>query len=228
MTGPASGAHDPRIINDPEYRRSYYHYLQQGAPPDEAARRAYEWTRQHLTNAPAAAPGVARKTNHVVVGVVVAVLGICGLGGIGAALSGGGDQDTASVETPIASSVSTSPSPSPTPSPTTEAPTVPPTVPPAAPTLAPAPTTAAPAPPPPTRRAPQVAPTTRRPAAPAPAPAPACNPAYPDECLRDGIGDYDCEGGSGNGPNYVSGPIRVLPPDPFDLDRDSDGLGCVS
>jgi hypothetical protein len=224
MTGPASGAHDPRIINHPEYRRSYDHYLQQGAPPDEAARQAYEWTRQHL----AKAPGAAIKTNHVVLGVAAAVvLSFCGLGAIGV-LTGGGDQDTASVETPIASSVSTSPSPSPTPSPTTEAPTVPPTVPPAAPTLAPAPTTAAPAPPPPTRRAPQVAPTTRRPAAPAPAPAAACNPAYPDECLRDGIGDYDCEGGSGNGPNYVSGPIRVLPPDPFDLDRDSDGLGCES
>jgi hypothetical protein len=53
-----------------------------------------------------------------------------------------------------------------------------------------------------------------------------CDPAYPDVCLHDGIGDYDCAGGSGNGPNYVSGPIRVLPPDPFDLDRDGDGIGC--
>jgi PASTA domain len=57
-------------------------------------------------------------------------------------------------------------------------------------------------------------------------PAPACNPAYPDVCLKDGIGDYDCASGSGNGPNYVDGPITVRPPDPFDLDRDGDGIGC--
>jgi hypothetical protein len=53
-----------------------------------------------------------------------------------------------------------------------------------------------------------------------------CDPAYPDVCLHDGIGDYDCAGGSGNGPNYVPGPLRVLPPDPFGLDRDHDGTGC--
>jgi hypothetical protein len=53
-----------------------------------------------------------------------------------------------------------------------------------------------------------------------------CDPAYPDVCLHDGIGDYDCAGGTGNGPNYVRGPIRVLPPDPFGLDADGDGTGC--
>lgn len=54
----------------------------------------------------------------------------------------------------------------------------------------------------------------------------ACDPSYPDTCLQDGIGDYDCAGGSGNGPNYVDGPIRVLPPDPFGLDGNGNGLGC--
>src|SRR5689334_14915196 len=53
-----------------------------------------------------------------------------------------------------------------------------------------------------------------------------CDPAYPDACLVDGIGDYDCAGGSGNGPNYAPRRIRVLPPDPFGLDRDGDGVGC--
>jgi hypothetical protein len=43
-----------------------------------------------------------------------------------------------------------------------------------------------------------------------------------------GQGDYDCAGGSGNGPNYVSGPISVVGPDEFDLDRDNDGIGCES
>jgi hypothetical protein len=78
----------------------------------------------------------------------------------------------------------------------------------------------------------------KRPPAPrtttAPPPAPPveaagnCDPAYPDACLHDGIGDYDCAAGSGNGPNYVHGPIRVLRPDPFGLDRDGDGTGCES
>jgi len=53
-----------------------------------------------------------------------------------------------------------------------------------------------------------------------------CDPAYPDVCLPDGIGDFDCAGGSGNGPNYVKGPIRVLSPDPFRLDADHNGWGC--
>ena len=63
------------------------------------------------------------------------------------------------------------------------------------------------------------------PARPSP-PAGNCDRSYPDVCLHDGIGDYDCQGGSGNGPNYVAGPLKVLPPDPFDLDRDGDGIGC--
>jgi hypothetical protein len=55
-----------------------------------------------------------------------------------------------------------------------------------------------------------------------------CDPSYPDDCLRDGIGDYDCEGGSGNGPNYVSGPVAVSGADPFGLDANGDGVGCES
>ncbi|OHV42032.1 MULTISPECIES: hypothetical protein [Pseudofrankia] len=62
----------------------------------------------------------------------------------------------------------------------------------------------------------------------APAPAPGCDPSYPDQCLQDGVGDYDCAGGSGDGPNYVRGPGRVLEPDPFELDFDGDGVGCQS
>src|SRR6266542_792427 len=55
---------------------------------------------------------------------------------------------------------------------------------------------------------------------------PICDPAYPDDCLQDGIGDWDCADGSGNGPNYVEGPLTVRPPDPFDLDRNHNGVGC--
>ncbi len=38
--------------------------------------------------------------------------------------------------------------------------------------------------------------------------------------------DVDCAGGSGNGPAYVSGPIRVIGSDIYDLDRDGDGTAC--
>ena len=53
-----------------------------------------------------------------------------------------------------------------------------------------------------------------------------CDPSYPSVCLPIGAADYDCAGGSGNGPNYIAGPITVLPPDPHGLDRDGDGVGC--
>jgi micrococcal nuclease len=38
--------------------------------------------------------------------------------------------------------------------------------------------------------------------------------------------DVDCEGGSGNGPAYVGGPVRVVGSDVYGLDADKDGLGC--
>ncbi len=58
------------------------------------------------------------------------------------------------------------------------------------------------------------------------APAPSCHTSYQGECLTPGIGDYDCAGGSGNGPNYVYSTVQVVGYDEFDLDRDGDGLGC--
>lgn len=39
------------------------------------------------------------------------------------------------------------------------------------------------------------------------------------------VSDVDCEGGSGNGPVYT-GPVRVIGPDDYGLDRDGDGFGC--
>lgn len=38
--------------------------------------------------------------------------------------------------------------------------------------------------------------------------------------------DVDCEGGSGNGPVYVKGPVKVIGKDIYGLDRDGDGIGC--
>ena len=47
-----------------------------------------------------------------------------------------------------------------------------------------------------------------------------------DPCLEPGP-DVDCAGGSGNGPRYV-GRVIVTGSDPYDLDRDGDGIGCES
>jgi hypothetical protein len=50
-----------------------------------------------------------------------------------------------------------------------------------------------------------------------------CTPGY-SPCLPP-ASDYDCESGNGNGPKYT-GPVRVTGSDPYDLDRDGDGVGC--
>jgi hypothetical protein len=38
--------------------------------------------------------------------------------------------------------------------------------------------------------------------------------------------DVDCAGGRGNGPSFVSGPVKVIGRDIYGLDRDGDGIGC--
>jgi hypothetical protein len=38
--------------------------------------------------------------------------------------------------------------------------------------------------------------------------------------------DVDCEGGSGDGPEYVAGPVTVVGEDIYGLDRDNDRIGC--
>jgi hypothetical protein len=52
-----------------------------------------------------------------------------------------------------------------------------------------------------------------------------CHTSYTGACLTPGIGDYDCAGGSGDGPNYT-GFVNVVGYDEFGLDRDGDGMGC--
>ena len=52
-----------------------------------------------------------------------------------------------------------------------------------------------------------------------------CHSSYKGKCLKVNAGDYDCAGGSGNGPNYT-GRVRVVGPDVFRLDADRDGIGC--
>jgi resuscitation-promoting factor RpfB len=50
-----------------------------------------------------------------------------------------------------------------------------------------------------------------------------CTPGY-IPCLPP-ASDYDCDGGEGNGPKYT-GRVRVTGPDRYDLDQNSDGVGC--
>ena len=75
-------------------------------------------------------------------------------------------------------------------------------------------------------KSPPPPPTTQPPPPPPTTPARNCHPSYPGACLDPTASDYDCAGGSGNGPKYVQGPVQVRSPDPFDLDSDADGLGC--
>ncbi|HMJ03217.1 MAG TPA: hypothetical protein VK506_09750 [Conexibacter sp.] len=55
--------------------------------------------------------------------------------------------------------------------------------------------------------------------------APACDPNYEGACLDPNASDYDCEGGSGDGPMYT-GYVTVVGSDPHGLDSDGDGTGC--
>jgi len=54
-----------------------------------------------------------------------------------------------------------------------------------------------------------------------------CDPNYEGACLDPTASDYDCEGGSGDGPLYT-GEVIVVGEDHFGLDRDGNGLGCES
>jgi hypothetical protein len=65
-----------------------------------------------------------------------------------------------------------------------------------------------------------------------PAPAPPsgggdCDPSYDGACLDASASDYDCEGGTGDGPEYT-GTVTVIGDDHFGLDRDGDGIACES
>ncbi len=52
-----------------------------------------------------------------------------------------------------------------------------------------------------------------------------CTPGYLP-CLPLGPSDYDCIGGTGDGPAF-SGPVRVTGSDPYGLDADNNGWACV-
>jgi Staphylococcal nuclease homologue len=92
--------------------------------------------------------------------------------------------------------------------------------------LAPTPVpTAAPTPIPVPAPAPSPAPQPPAAIAPPAAPGGSCHPSYTPCVPIDE--DVDCAGGSGDGPSYVQGPIRIIGPDVYRLDgNDKDGIGC--
>jgi membrane protein involved in colicin uptake len=52
-----------------------------------------------------------------------------------------------------------------------------------------------------------------------------CDPNYAGACLEPSASDYDCEGGSGDGP-YYTGTVSVVGEDRHGLDANSNGVGC--
>ena len=52
-----------------------------------------------------------------------------------------------------------------------------------------------------------------------------CDPNYSGACVPIAR-DVDCAGGSGDGPAYVRGPVKVVGTDIYRLDADNDGIGC--
>ena len=66
---------------------------------------------------------------------------------------------------------------------------------------------------------------TTPPQPPPPPPSSSCDPNYSGACLDPNASDYDCAGGSGDGPEYT-GTVTVVGNDHFGLDRDGDGVGC--
>jgi hypothetical protein len=198
--------------------------LRAGTAPRPAPAAPQERPTSVLPNSPApSAPRRRRRLAPLLVGAgVVTVLVVIG------ATAGGGDPAPAAGSTLAA--------------PTTVA--APPTTP-VAPTTTPAPTTTtttAPPPPPVTQRAvaqpqpqpqpqprPQPQPEPRPQPRPqpqaAPPPASDCNSNYSGACVPN-ASDVDCEGGSGNGPAYVRGPVRVTGNDEYGLDSNGDGIGC--
>jgi hypothetical protein len=60
---------------------------------------------------------------------------------------------------------------------------------------------------------------------PKPKPASNCDPNYTGACVPV-ASDVVCAGGSGDGPEYVQGPVQVVGEDIYDLNRDDDTIVC--
>jgi hypothetical protein len=157
------------------------------------------------------------KANHGAAWVVAGVVGVIALIAV---IASGGEEPSSAASPTTTTTTSTSTTTTTTPPPTTTETTPPPVT-----------TEAAPAPPAPAPTQAPVTTTRRTTIAPPPPPKPAPTTAA-SQCDENYSGcvpiasDVDCQGGSGNGPAYVRGPIRVIGSDIYDLDRDGDGVAC--
>lgn len=86
--------HD-HITTHPEYARTYQHYISHGSTPEDAARLAYEHTRQHLAVTPAAVAPKKGNAGKIVLFAVLGVVGLCVIGGIAAAVNGPSEEKPA-------------------------------------------------------------------------------------------------------------------------------------
>jgi hypothetical protein len=131
----------------------------------------------------------------------IAAAAVVGLLFIGAVANANNDSRSPSTAAPLSTTTAA-------PKPTTTAPTT-------TTTTAPKPTTTQPTTMTTTEQAVQ---------APPPAPKSDCDPNY-SGCVPI-ASDVDCAGGSGNGPAYVQGPVRVIGKDIYKLDSNNNGVGC--
>ncbi|MCW3816310.1 hypothetical protein ONA91_17845 [Micromonospora sp. DR5-3] len=158
-----------------------------------------------------------------IAGGFLGLLLLCCCGGGIAAIGNPGDDKPATKESAAAARALAEPSVAQdSPAPSSEPPTVAPT----SESPSPAATTSRPSPAPkPTRSSPKPTPkrTTSAPRTTKPTTS-KCDPNY-SGCVPI-ASDVDCAGGSGNGPAYVQGPVRVIGTDIYDLDRDGDGIAC--
>jgi len=105
MTEPT---YEQRVLQHPTYGRAYQQLIQQGTEPDIAARQAYEQARQGMDR--------AKRTNRVVIGVLLAVGALLVAGTIGTALSDnptGTDQPGKTIARPTVTVEATQPEPEP-------------------------------------------------------------------------------------------------------------------
>ncbi|MET7392492.1 hypothetical protein ABZS66_03230 [Dactylosporangium sp. NPDC005572] len=162
-----------------------------------------------------------RPSHGVWVVVGAAVLGVFVFCGIVVAAAGNTDQP-GTQKTDVAENGALAVQRSRSAAPTTAAAAETTTTPPAVTTTPPAETRTTTKPP----TTPAAKPTTTKPATKPTTKPPAsnCHPSY-SPCVPV-ASDVDCAGGSGDGPVYVTGPIRVIGPDVYRLDADKDGVAC--
>jgi hypothetical protein len=154
-------------------------------------------------------PVIKRPGVKLALGVTGALLALCAFGAVVSQI-GGGDKSPESASAGVTSATPSSTTPAPEPTPTQGPATVPPHT----------SNTASPAAPRTTKASAKT--TQKRTTPPA---EPTCDPNYAWACVPI-ASDVDCAGGSGNGPAYVQGPVKVIGYDIYDLDRDGDGIGC--